>query len=291
RGQSGGGQRNGGMGIRLPEGTQQQFRPHVGNRQLGNLGIVDSIEVPTRPRPGIGNGELPGLIPGGRPELKPFDPPGFDRPVRPGPNPGTVRPGNGTIDIPGLRPGNRPGVRPDWQCNQDEHCNGNTPHHEIVDRCRNVRRNLRLHWTFDRWCTYYRNECHWWFNYCGPTYYFDPTCSIVHNWYYYPCQTYVHGVYHYYKWHLGINAVYIPGRGLGIQEVEVGSPAYYAGMRPGMIILATNGVSLIDETVFPRIVEQSTCGNLSLSVIADASGQVYTVNVRMQKIVLTGSNY
>lgn len=81
-------------------------------------------------------------------------------------------------------------------------------------RLRHLRRrsNRHLHWSHPKWCGYYPRRCHWWYSYVGPTYYFDPTCSITYNWYYYHCPVDAQPLVSHpeIRWNLGIKCVLIP---------------------------------------------------------------------------------
>ncbi len=95
------------------------------------------------------------------------------------------------------------------------------------------------------------------------------------------------GVTQHYSWHLGINCVFIPGRGLGIQEVEAGSPADLAGLVPGMVILQADGADLVGEDLMPSIIQESN-GLLNLQVISDQDESIYSYDVQMSKLVSSG---
>lgn len=156
-----------------------------------------------------------------------------------------------------------------------------------LKRCHYVRHHHHLHWGYQNWCGYYPRPCHWWYSWCGPRYYFDPSCCVTFNWYYCPVRVVYRGVAQHFRWHLGVNCVYIPGRGLGIQDVEPGSPAELAGLAPGMVIMQADGRELDSETVMPSVLEESD-GLLNLAVIQDDSEQVYDVAVQMNQLASIG---
>jgi S1-C subfamily serine protease len=78
--------------------------------------------------------------------------------------------------------------------------------------------------------------------------------------------------------------LFIPGRGIGIQEVEPGSPAELAGLTPGMVILQADGIGLTNDDVMSSIIEGSD-GLLNLTVISDADENLFDVEVQMEQIV------
>lgn len=169
-----------------------------------------------------------------------------------------------------------------WKHKQKNRCYKGS-HYDCIRHCHHVRRHAHLHWNYVDWCGYYPTTCSWWYDWCGPTYYFDPTCCVSYSWNYCPVQVVYEGVAQNYSWHLGVNCVYIPGRGLGIQEVEAGSPAELAGLEPGMVIMQADGVQLDSETTMPSIIEGSS-GMLNLDVISDSSEDSINVDVQMQKM-------
>ncbi|MGI9519657.1 MAG: PDZ domain-containing protein [Pirellulaceae bacterium] len=165
--------------------------------------------------------------------------------------------------------------------NWRQHCEHYYQTHRVYDcdwrhrRCDYVRGRRHLHWSYDRWCGYYPPECHWWYGYCGTDYYVDPSFSVTHDWNYYDCGG--------YQWHLGLSCIYIPGRGYGIQEVYTGSPAYQAGLQPGMIITSANGMRMLEENSMPQLLNNSN-GRMDLNIITDGSGQPSRVGFDMSRV-------
>jgi len=164
---------------------------------------------------------------------------------------------------------------------------GNPTIGQVASLCRTVRRTPSLHWHFGKWCNFFPARCHWWYNWCGPTYYFDPTCCATYHWYYYPCRIVSEGTVQSFSWHLGLNCVFIPGRGLGVQEVEAGSPAELAGFQPGMILLTANGEDLATEGAMQRVIERSN-GTLVITTLAKADTDPVTVTVTMARVAEVG---
>ncbi len=174
-----------------------------------------------------------------------------------------------------IKPGN-------WKSLQTQWCH--YPLLARINHCSYVRCHPNLHWRYTDWCYYYPQPCHWWYGWCGSNYYFDPTCCVTYSWYYYPCSVVTAGVTQRFSWHLGVNCVFIPGRGLGVQEVEAGSPAEAAGLQSGMVILTANGAELVTEGVMQSVMESST-GRISLTVIPAETAEPVTIDVQMGRVV------
>jgi hypothetical protein len=199
------------------------------------------------------------------------------------PFPGSGSPGQSGIANPGTGSQSPAGH---WKHLQQQWCH--KPCAELIHQCHQVRCTPKLHWSYGKWCNYYPVNCHWWYNWCGSSYYFDPTCCATYNWYYYPCRVVYAGVTQQYSWHLGMNCVFIPDRGLGVQQVEAGSPAARAGFQPGMVLVAANGFELTTEGVMQSVIEGSN-GRLTLTVKTDADSQLVDIEVQMTRLV--ASNY
>lgn len=86
-----------------------------------------------------------------------------------------------------------------------------------------------------------------------------------------------------YRWHLGLDCVYIPGLGYGVQEVESGSPAELAGLAQGMIIVGANGLKLETESAMTDLLNRSN-GQLALDVVTDENGQQQVFDVSMVQV-------
>ena len=158
----------------------------------------------------------------------------------------------------------------------------------VSNRVNYLRTNRHLHWGFAKWRTYYPAQCHWWYNYCGPQYYFDPTCSVSYNWTYYTVPTTVVDqiVNRNVRWYLGMKCALIPGKGLGIEYVEPNSPADLAGLTPGMFILSANGIVIDREASMPIAIDQSG-GQLSMEVLVSQSAEVARVDLALQAVPVT----
>ena len=145
-----------------------------------------------------------------------------------------------------------------------------------------------FHWSWRKWCGYYPAHCHWWYSCCGPNYYFDPTCSLTYDWYYYySCPVEVRSMIAAcdVRWSLGLKCVLIPDKGLGIEAVNPDSPADLAGLEPGMIIIAANGIAIANETSMPTAIDQSQ-GVLQLDILSSASTETSRVTVILQPMLV-----
>jgi hypothetical protein len=139
----------------------------------------------------------------------------------------------------------------------------------------------RCHWWID--CVigghWNRNHCHWW-DYCDtpnywrcwtPCRYQVVSCP--------PVDGYVSS-----SWYFGIDCILVPDMAAyGIQEVKPNSPAAYAGLREGDLIVSINGQGIEDELVLPYAI-QTSGGHLELGVIREGSDEPVLVYVALQQI-------
>jgi S1-C subfamily serine protease len=75
----------------------------------------------------------------------------------------------------------------------------------------------------------------------------------------------------------------LPGKGLGVESVEAGSPAELAGLRPGMVIMSCNGVALVDEATVAEAIAASG-GTLRLEILRAQEAEPVTVSVAMRRV-------
>ncbi|MGI9472246.1 MAG: hypothetical protein ACR2NZ_11965 [Rubripirellula sp.] len=85
------------------------------------------------------------------------------------------------------------------------------------------------------------------------------------------------------RWHLGLNGLFLPGKGVGIESVAPGSPAAFVGLQPGMVIARCNGINLQNEQVLQQVIAQSH-GVLQLDLILNDTGAPATCTVVMQRV-------
>lgn len=135
------------------------------------------------------------------------------------------------------------------------------------------------------WCHYQPTHCHWWWNHCHAMHHLIPTHYCYWNWYYVNCPQIVQGVVisTNQNWYLGIQGMLLPDTGLGISAVAAGSPAERAGLKPGMIIRAVNGLNMVDEASMGRAISQSG-GVLQMLVQADANSEAIPLTVAMDLV-------
>ena len=85
------------------------------------------------------------------------------------------------------------------------------------------------------------------------------------------------------RWYLGLNALLLPGQGLGIEEVTPNSPAAQVGLEPGMVITRCNGIDLVDEASMAQVIEQSG-GVLQMELLLGEDKEPATCVVMMQRV-------
>lgn len=88
------------------------------------------------------------------------------------------------------------------------------------------------------------------------------------------------------RWYLGLRGLILPGKGLGIEQIEIDSPADFAGLKQGMIITQVNGVPMIDEAAMAQVIERSG-GILEMDVLDKLDGKIVPVTVRMKRLVIS----
>ena len=249
-----------GSGIRLP-GINPLPRPGV--KQPG---------VKPLPKPGI---KLPGV--------KPLPGPGIKLPgVNPLPGPGIKLPGVNPPPKPGVK---LPGVKPlPAPINPIPNPGGNVSNakwNHVIGCIAGRRLNLLHHY---HWCHYRPAVCHWWVSYCRSIslchYYHLHTCDWVRV----RCAPVVTvGVAQEADWYLGIKGMLLPGKGLGIDGVEPGSPAELVGLQPGMVMTSCNGIDLVDEDSLAQAIRISG-GVLNMTLLSADGTQVLQGTVQMTLI-------
>ena len=137
----------------------------------------------------------------------------------------------------------------------------------------------------NHWCHAKPKQCHWWYNWCKPIRYCEPTHYVNCHWNYVTCD-YVHAgqvVVADARWYLGMKGLLLPGQGIGIEEVAPGSPAAQVGLTPGMVITRCNGIDLFDEAALGDAISQSG-GVLQMDLRLSAGGPPATCVVVMQRV-------
>lgn len=75
----------------------------------------------------------------------------------------------------------------------------------------------------------------------------------------------------------------LPGKGIGIEAVEPGSPAEQVGLRPGMVMTVANGIPLVDEASMQEAIRISG-GVLQMTLLSEDGSQVLEGAVQMVQI-------
>lgn len=75
----------------------------------------------------------------------------------------------------------------------------------------------------------------------------------------------------------------LPGKGLGIDGVEAGSPADLVGLKPGMVMTNCNGIDLVDEASLAEAIRISG-GVLNMTLLSEDGTQVLQGTVQMTLI-------
>lgn len=130
------------------------------------------------------------------------------------------------------------------------------------------------------------NHCHWWFDICTPIRSCQPV-DIVHcDWNYVHCDANIGGtIILDARWYLGMKGMFLPSKGLGIESVAPNSPADFAGLTPGMVILEVNGIPMIDETAMGRVIAESR-GVLNMILMMEGDELQYEATVEMVQLVV-----
>ncbi len=150
-------------------------------------------------------------------------------------------------------------------------------------------RSQRRHQHANHWCFKRPTYCHWWFDYCTPLAQCHSTdivhCDFVR------CEVpYVvlaqSPVANDVTWYLGIKGMILPQAGLGIDEVEAGSPAAQAGLTAGMVIISCNDIEITNESDMQKAISTSG-GTLRMVVQLEDGSQAQGV-VQMVQAPVAG---
>ena len=286
------------IGKVTPKLSVPSFRPGTKpNVTLPKAGIK---RPGVKPLPGS-EIRLPGINPLPRPGVKqpgvkPLPKPGIKLPgVKPLPGPGIKLPGVNPlpgpgIKLPGVNPPPKPGIKlPGFKplpapINPIPNPGGNVSNakwNHVIGCIAGRRLNLLHHY---HWCHYRPAVCHWWVSYCRSIslchYYHLHTCDWVRV----RCAPVVTvGVAQEADWYLGIKGMLLPGKGLGIDGVEPGSPAELVGLQPGMVMTSCNGIDLVDEDSLAQAIRISG-GVLNMTLLSADGTQVLQGTVQMTLI-------
>jgi S1-C subfamily serine protease len=104
------------------------------------------------------------------------------------------------------------------------------------------------------------------------------------HWNYVHCNTVIGGQVVNARWFLGIEGIFLPGKGLGIESVEEGSPAALVGLTSGMVIIEANGVAMESEEAMQQVIAASQ-GILQVVVLSEGSEQPLQGTIQMLRLV------
>ncbi|APZ90633.1 PDZ domain-containing protein [Fuerstiella marisgermanici] len=140
--------------------------------------------------------------------------------------------------------------------------------------------NHRNHWCHTRPAT-----CHWWVGYCQPIAHCHTHEIVTCDWSRVRCSTTLHvgAPPQEVQWYLGLKGILLPGKGLGVDTVEPGSPADRVGLQPGMVITVCNGIPLVDEAAMQEAIRISG-GTLHLTLLSDDGSQVLEGVAQMARV-------
>lgn len=235
-------------GISLPKTPVRFPKPGAINRPKPGLGLpkpgpITLPKPPSRfPKPGIGiKNPLPIKLP------------------KPGTGPVVLpKPGTGPIVLP--KPGAGPIVPPNPEI---------TPLPEPIKYPRPDH------------CWKPPHRCHWWINICAPIRICRPVDIVRCDWNYVRCDVVFAGqVVAETRWYLGVEGVFLPGKGLGIESVAEGSPAAVVGLTAGMVIVEANGIAMQTEEAMQQAIAASQ-GTLNVVVLSEASEQPLQGTIQM----------
>jgi len=145
----------------------------------------------------------------------------------------------------------------------------------------NLSLHSHCHWWIDfviggHW---HWNHCDWWDHCYTPGYWHCWTPCHYQVVYCPPVEGYISS-----SWYFGVDCILIPDMAAyGIQEVKPNSPAAFAGLIPGDLIVSINGQGIEDELVLPYAI-QTSGGHLELGVIREGSDEPVLVYVALQLI-------
>lgn len=88
------------------------------------------------------------------------------------------------------------------------------------------------------------------------------------------------------QWYLGMTGILLPGKGIGIDAVEPGSPAEAVGLQPGMVLVNCNGIDMVDEAAMQQAIAISG-GVLKMTLLSGENGQLLEGVVQMAQVERT----
>jgi S1-C subfamily serine protease len=82
-----------------------------------------------------------------------------------------------------------------------------------------------------------------------------------------------------------MSGMFLPGRGLGVESIQPGSPAEQVGLVPGNVIVAVNGLRLESPEILDQAVAQSG-GILTLEVAVADDAPTQMVQLTLQRVAV-----
>ncbi|MFN8707708.1 MAG: PDZ domain-containing protein [Planctomyces sp.] len=79
--------------------------------------------------------------------------------------------------------------------------------------------------------------------------------------------------------------MFLPGRGIGVESIQQGSPAEQVGLVPGNVIVAVNGIRLESPELLDQAVAQSG-GILTLEVAVADDAPTQMVQLTLQRVAI-----
>lgn len=127
------------------------------------------------------------------------------------------------------------------------------------------------------------HHCHWWTKICTPIQTCRPADVVHCHWNVVHCDTVIGGHVVDTRWYLGIEGVFLPGKGLGVENVAEGSPAAAVGLTAGMVIVQANGIAMETEDAMQQAIANSQ-GILQIVVISEANAQPLQGTIQMVRV-------
>lgn len=252
------GGRRPGLSGQVNQGINQGI--NIGNLQQGNHGNVRPIGI--KPEH---------LLPGKGPQLNPIK------------NPGKL------VDhhLPQIDPGFGNGQH-NHQQQGHNHQLGNLHQQSLKNTLLKLDWHDHHHHDHQHWnwfCQHQPSHTHWWFDYCTSIHTCSPGQYQHGVWHQCPTMVLVDGVpiYAQAQWYLGLKGMILPGVGIGVESVERNSPAEFANLQPGMVLVSANGIRLLDEASLNEAIVRSN-GTLTLEVVTALGQQSQFVQIQLQVV-------
>ena len=87
-------------------------------------------------------------------------------------------------------------------------------------------------------------------------------------------------------WYLGLECMLIPDlHALGVQEVAAMSPAQFAGLEPGDMILSVNGFGIDSENTLSDVIRNSD-GIITLEVFREGLDAPVAIDIQLRRMMV-----